>query len=287
MFGMFQAVASLLLFGTLSPLSQAAVKLHSSVLEVAPLPMIEEVHIAESFSASGAMVLDLQSGKEIFGLNPDTPRPVGSLAKLMTFDVITKNHRFSDVVTVPQSVRNVGGNIVGLWPGERYRVRDLLSMILISSANDAAHTLAIYHSDSIDAFASAMNKRARALGLSRTHFENPIGFDGLTQYSTPRDLAWLALYVWKDPFVRSQASQRLSTVRDVTGTRSIVLKNTNRLLFSHPSSFVGLKTGTTIGAGECLISLAEIEEHPYIFVILKSSDRYRDTLALYESLSQL
>ena len=204
----------------------------------------------------------------------------------MTAIVIVENHTLQEMVTVPSDVATIIGNTGGLQAGEVYSVKDLLGALLVGSANDAAYTLALFHSASTEAFAKDMNARAKALGLTKTHFANPMGFDGVGQESTPRDLAWLAMYAWKNETLRSYASRRAYVLSERHSSREITLANTNQLLSSHPSSFFGLKTGTTDLAGECLISLAYTGGRPYIFVVLKSSDRYRDTLHLFRSLSQ-
>ena len=232
------------------------------------------------------MVIDLLSGKELFSLAPDQPRPIASLAKIMTAIVILEQHAPDEIVTIPAGVEEVEGNRAGLRGGDRYTVRSLLGALLVGSANDAAETLALHHSGSIPHFAEAMNARAQALGLTRTHFDNPVGFDSPKQASTPRELAWLAMFAWKNELVRSLVGKREFTLKERSGKREITVVNTNQLLLSHPASFFGLKTGTTELAGECLISLAYASGRPYIFVILKSANRYSDTLHLLRSLPE-
>lgn len=262
----------------------------------APAVQIEQNHLivsapntlharaTEEFSASGAIVIDVASGQELFAHAANKKRPMGSLAKLMTAIVIAENHDLDEVVHVPVSAQWVQGNVVRLNPGERYTIHDLLAATLIGSANDAAYTLALYHSGDIESFAEVMNSRARALGLTQTSFQNPMGFDHPNQFSTPRELAWLSLYALKNDVIRSLTSLPRKTIQDRSLEHSITLYNTNQLLSSEPNTFSGLKTGTTDAAGQCLISVAEVEGRDLLFVILKSSDRYRDTLELYSSL---
>jgi len=278
---------SLLLFGSLSPVSVPfEVKSLPKLLKVSPPPITSSLTIGSDFSASGAIVMDLLSAKELYARAPDQPRSIASLAKIMTAIVVVETHGLEEVVTVPKDIATVIGNTAGLQANEKYSVRDLLGALLVGSANDAAYTLALFHSGSIENFAKSMNVRAEALGLEKTRFANPMGFDGIGQESTPRDLAWLAMYAWKNETLRDFASRREYVLQERISGRSIALQNTNQLLASHPSTFFGLKTGTTELAGECLISLAFAGGRPYIFVVLKSADRYRDTLRLFHSLSQ-
>ena len=283
---MFRAIASLMLFGTLSPLgvpSQQETKIQ--VPFASPPSVVARFTVGEEFSASGAIVIDATSGKKLFGLAADRPRSMGSLAKLMTAIVILENHKGDEIVTVPYSVTSIEGNVARLRPGERYTVQDLLSATLIASANDAAHTLAMFHSGTSERFAEVMNERAVSLGLTKTHFRNPVGFDSRGQMSTPRELAWLSMYALKNEIISSLVQKRSATIRDSSREHSITLFNTNQLLSSHPSKFFGLKTGTTSLAGQCLISLAYAYGRPYIIIVMNSSDRYRDTLELFDSLS--
>jgi serine-type D-Ala-D-Ala carboxypeptidase (penicillin-binding protein 5/6) len=284
---MFRAISSLFLFGMLSPVSTPLPDAPlSQVPQVSSLPSPRRFAVSEAFSASGAIVIDIESGNSLFSLAADERRAVGSLAKLMTAIVIIEEHDLSEVVVVPQSVVLVEGHVAGLRPGERYTVRDLLNALLIASSNDAAHTLAIYHSGSTGLFAEDMNERALSLGLYETHFDNPIGFDSAEQYSTPRELGWLALYALKNDLISSITSKKTETVRDRVSGRTITLLSTNHLLFSHPTTFYGLKTGTTDRAGQCLISLAYAQGRPVLFVVLHSAHRYRDTLQLFDFLTQ-
>lgn len=283
---MFHTIASLLLFGALSPIgtSQAASP-DAALLQVTPPPAVSSLLVSSSFSASGAIVVDALSGQAVFGRRADEPRAVGSLVKLMTAILILENHGLEEMVTIPRGAADVGGSIAGLSPGDRYTVGSLLAAMLVSSANDAAYALAVEHSDTLDRFVEEMNERARSMGLQKTHFTNPIGFDHPAQVSTPRELAWLSMYALKDDVIRTYTSRRSVTIHDQSGGSELTLFSTNRLLSSHPSDFFGLKTGTTAAAGECLISLAYAGGRPYLFVVLRSTDRYEDTLKLFESLT--
>ncbi len=283
---MFRILSALLLFGTLSPVGvPERPPSDVAVLNVTPPPVVSSFSVGTAFSASGAIVVDALTGQELYGLRADEPRAVGSLAKLMTAIVILEHHNLSELVTVPRSVQGVSGNVAGLRPGDRHTVKNLLEAVLVASANDAAHTLAVEHSDSAGLFAEEMNARARALGLTKTHFMNPIGYDHPEQVSTPRELAWLSMYALKNDVIRSLVGRRSITIADQSGEHEMTLYNTNRLLTSHPNKFFGLKTGTTNAAGECLISLTYAEGRPYLLIVLKSSDRYEDTLYLFESLA--
>ena len=234
--------------------------------------------LAASLSASGVTIVDLQSGQELFGRLAQRRRPIGSLAKVMTALLIVESRGMDEEVKIPATAAAMPGSTVRLPPGKHFTVGDLLSATLIASANDAAETLAIYHSGSADAFVAAMNDRARSLGLQDTSFSNPTGLDEPGQWSTPRDLAWLAAYALRQPQIR----ERMSTASAVITSRegdTLNLQHTHALLRTGSDVLAG-KTGTTAAAGQCLLSLVREGGREYLVVLLGSRERYADMRAV-------
>ena len=229
--------------------------------------------LARSVSASGVVILDLRSGQEIFARNGGRRRSVGSLTKLMTAVIIAESHELNEVVAVPADIARTDGSTARLPPGSHFTVGDLLSALLIASANDAAETLARFHGGSDAAFVAEMNARARTLGLENTSFANPSGLDDADQWSTPRDIAWLAAYALRNPAIRSRMSTVTASIRSMEG-RSIALEHTHELLGK--GAVIAGKTGTTTAAKQCLFSLVNDGGREYIVVLLGSSERYVD-----------
>lgn len=250
-------------------------------IEVAP-PSIE-IQIPQTLSASGVLILDLRTGQKLFGVAEETERPMASLTKLMTALIIAENHALDEWVTVPHSAAQAEGNTVYLPEGQHFTVSALLSAVLIQSANDAAEALAVYHSGSIPAFVEEMNRRAAALGLSHTSFANPSGIDDENQFSTPRDLAWLTLAALRVQSIAERMGKTSANIGSREGT-PIHLTHTHMLLHDD-SSVVAGKTGTTLGAGQCLISVVQEGGREYIVVLLNSSERYADMRAILRTLS--
>jgi len=176
---------------------------------------------------------------------------------------------------VPQAAATVPGEVAYLPPGEEFTVGDLLSALLIGSANDAAVTLAVYHSGTISAFVEEMNQRARELGLTQTAFENPVGFDAVHQYSTPKDLAWLSMFVLKNAHIKKRMAMR--GVRMYSRSdKEFYVTHTHALLHADTAVLAG-KTGTTDAAKQCLLSLVEAGNNKrYLVLLLHSGDRYAD-----------
>lgn len=233
-------------------------------------------------SASGVVIADLDSGQTLYARAAETARPMASLTKLMTALLIVERHDLSEVVTVPRDIGAVSGNVVHLSPGDTLTVGDLLSALLIMSANDAAVTLARYDSGSTEAFVAAMNQRAAQLGLKHTVYVNPTGLDATGQRSSPQDLAWLTMYVLRNPLIAERMSRRGEQI--VTGKgKTISLTHTHALLHADTSVKAG-KTGTTDGAGQCLLSVVNSRKRQYVVILMRSLDRYADMRAVLDVL---
>jgi serine-type D-Ala-D-Ala carboxypeptidase (penicillin-binding protein 5/6) len=169
--------------------------------------------------------------------------PIASITKLMTVLVAREHTKLDDVVTVERQAAETGESSANLEAGERLKVRELIEAALIQSANDAAVALAqhVGHG-SVAAFVALMNAKARALGLTHTHFENPDGLDADGHYSSARDVTRLAQIVMHDPFVRSVVRKRVARITGRT------LHTWNDLL-GHFPGLIGVKTGHTGAAG--------------------------------------
>jgi len=234
-------------------------------------------------SASGILIVDLATGQTIFSSQADIERPMASLTKLMTALVIVEHHRLDEIVTVPKKIVDTQGNVAYLPPGERFTVGDLLSALLIASANDAAVTLAQYHSGSQEAFVKEMNERAQALGLTGTQYANASGLDNPRQWSTPRDIAHLTMFIQKYPAIRERMGMRAAKIVSQEG-HALALAHTHALLRAQPDLVLEGKTGTTGAAGQCLVSLVEKSNRSYVVVLFHSLQRYQDMKIILASL---
>ncbi len=288
---MLGAVLSVLLFGMLPAQSFSAVDqlaLHS-ITVAAPLPLSgsasELLSLPQGISASGVLIEDLESGQRLVARNAENKRSIGSLTKLMTALLITENHSMDEVVTVPKDISKVEGSVAHLRPGDRYTVGNLLTALLVDSANDAAATLAQYDGGSVDIFVAKMNERAEELGLRDTLFATPDGMDRLNQWSTAQDVAWLAQFDLRHPEIRSRMSMPRATIQDIAGHQQ-TMQNTHELLHD-PGPVIAGKTGTTGEAGQCLLSIVQEGRREYIVVLLGSNSRYVDMRMVLRGLAAL
>lgn len=245
----------------------------STVSTPASLPTkIMDIPFETSSKASYA--IDVNSMSVLYEYNQNDTLPIASIAKLMTA-LLAVEHYSPDDWLIVDGVKTDGSNI-GLVSGEKYQVKDLLGALLIGSANDVAEVLASNFTNGINGFVWGMNQKALELGLNNTHFVNPIGFDSSDQYSTARDLAILSIEVIKNPLLSSLVSQKEIVITDQLQTITLQAKSTNELLDKDPS-VLGVKTGWTEAAGECLIVYANRNNHPVITVVLGSSNRFEES----------
>jgi serine-type D-Ala-D-Ala carboxypeptidase (penicillin-binding protein 5/6) len=202
-----------------------------------------------------------------------------SLAKIMTALLALERGRLDEPVKVGRGVLQATGTRMGLKPGEELRASDLLAATVVRSANDACRALADHIGG--EAFVPAMNARAFALGLTNTRFADPCGHDRENQYSSAADLVRLAEEVMKHgEYMRLARLERIS-FKTLDGGRSFTLRNTNALLGRYPGA-IGLKTGHTEGAGNCLVALAERDGVRVLAVLLNAPNRWWNAAGLLD-----
>ena len=210
-----------------------------------------------SVTASGWLVYDAGSREPIAGVQASTPRPIASLAKLMTALVVVDRLDLDAKVTIPAAVNELGADAsrMDARAGESWRAGDLLQATLVYSANDAALALATHVGDgSEDRFVDLMNERADKLGLADTRFASSTGLDspGRSSTSTPVDLAALAeAALAEQPIADAVALPRLQLTRP-GGGKLDPLPNRNPLLGTY-DGVDGVKTGFTDAAGYMLV----------------------------------
>ena len=226
-------------------------------------------------SAASAVVMEAESGTSLFEKDADTRRPMASTTKIMTALVVIEEMAIDRTVTIPKAAVGVEGSSVYLVENERLTVEALLYALMLESANDAATALAVLTAGSVENFAVLMNRKAEALGLTNTAFENPHGLDGEGHYTTARDLAVLTAHALGNETFRTIVSTRKRTIplNGDQGVRALV--NHNRLLRSYEGC-IGVKTGFTKRSGRCLVTAAERDGVTLVAVTLNASDDWND-----------
>jgi D-alanyl-D-alanine carboxypeptidase (penicillin-binding protein 5/6) len=225
-------------------------------------------------SAQAALLADSDTNQTLAAANAHQGRPMASTTKIMTALLALERANLADPVVVSPTAL-VGGSTMGLAAGEVVTVEDLLWGLLLNSGNDAAMALAEHVAGSEAAFVALMNQRAAELGMSNTRFANPHGLDAPEHTSSAYDL-WLATQeALKHPLFR----QIVATPAYATAGRQLF--NQNELLGSYPGAD-GVKTGTTLAAGQNLVGSVTVDGHREIAVILGSQDRYSDAAAVFD-----
>ncbi len=226
-------------------------------------------------SAKSALVYDLTDEKTVYEKNSQEKLPMASITKIMTA-VVALDHRLESDRYVVYKEALVGENVMGLSEGEIMSMSDLLYGVFMYSGNDAAETLAINTMER-DKFVETMNKKAKAIGLTNTHFTNPTGLQGDgDQYTTAYDLLVLARYaVANYPEIIKASSTAEHHLPETKDHYAYDLYNQTNLITSYPG-VKGLKDGYTPEAGLCLVTYLDYEGHKMIGIILGSENRRQE-----------
>ena len=226
-------------------------------------------------------IIEASCAAELYAKNDDVRLPPASLTKMMTALVAVQRVELSRVFDVQVNsglmVASTGSTVMGLEPGMRLSLRDLLYGLLLPSGNDAAVEIAQDVAGSEPAFVDLMNQKAQQLGLLNTHFANPHGLDQAGLYTTALDIALLGRAVLGEPalatIVRTKSYQPGWDGPEVT--------NGNELLVRYPDA-IGVKTGYTEQAGQTIVAAAQRNGRTLIVSVLGSWDRYSDAIALFD-----
>jgi D-alanyl-D-alanine carboxypeptidase (penicillin-binding protein 5/6) len=234
----------------------------------------------DNVAAANAIVLEVSTGEVACERRADERRPVGSAVKLMTALLTLERADLKDRFRAADYRPSPAESKIGLMPGERMSVRDLMRGLLAESGNDAAVTLAEGVAGSERAFVRLMNRRARQLGLANTRYRNPIGLDERGAYSSARDLVTLAALLRTKPFFRHTVDKEV--VHLATGAHPRTFSNRNRLL-GRAGWINGVKTGHTLGAGYVLVGSGRRGGIQVVSAVLgtrSEQQRDEDSLAL-------
>ena len=249
--------------------------------DVLSLPILKN-EIDPYLSAKSAIAVEVDSQTVLFSKNPALRFSTASTAKIMTALVALKYFKSNSELTI-KSYRTAGSGL-NLQFADSFYFDDLLYAMLLPSANDAAAAIADNYPGGREEFVKKMNDKAKELHLSDTHFVDSIGIDDDGNYSTAIDLARLSSVAMKSEYFAKVVSTQQKVIYNTFKTHQYVFSNLNRLLGYNGVN--GIKTGTTEGAGEVLVTSALIDGHKFIIVIMNSQDRFGDTSSILDLISQ-
>jgi D-alanyl-D-alanine carboxypeptidase (penicillin-binding protein 5/6) len=218
-------------------------------------------------NAREAVLLEVSTGTILFEQNADQPIEPASFTKVMTLYLVFEALRqgivhLNDEVYISQEAWRTGGSKMFVGVGTKIPLEELIKGIAVESGNDACIAIAEHLAGSTDAFVDAMNKKAKDLGMTNTHFVNPDGLPADGQVTTARDMATLDMsYVRQFP-----EALRYHSMQEFT-YNSITQRNRNRLLFRDPT-VDGLKTGFVSAAGYHLSATAKRDDMRLLAVVM-------------------
>jgi D-alanyl-D-alanine carboxypeptidase (penicillin-binding protein 5/6) len=218
-----------------------------------------------------AYLVDLDTRLVLWQRDPETSRAPASLTKLITAMVAVDDSTSLDqVVQVTKAATLITPSVMGLSPGERLTVRQLLDGLFLDSGNDAAEAL----SQGIvprERFIRQMNQKALSIGLTASHFVNPSGLDAAGHGMSAHDLAHVAAYLDKYyPELASIAATREISIAATSTHKAFYPHNLNGLLWTYPGA-TGLKTGLTDNAGGCMVATVTRGGRHLVAVVLNAT----------------
>jgi D-alanyl-D-alanine endopeptidase (penicillin-binding protein 7) len=223
-----------------------------------------------------ALVVDQKDGRLLYAKNPDAVRPIASITKLMTAMVVLDSGLPLDE-TITLETSDTGALTTRrsrLRPGMMFTRGELLKLALMASENPAAAALARSYPGGMQVFVTAMNDKARAIGMRNTRFLDPTGLTP-SNVATPFDLALMVNAAYGYPKIREFTTSGSHSL-PLAGKHHSTLAafyNSNRLVRSSDWSIGLSKTGFINEAGRCLVMQATIAEQPVIIVLLDSSGK--------------
>ena len=251
---------------------------------------------APEIASGAAILIDNETNRVLYDKNANERMFPASTTKIMTAILVLENCDLDETVTASyDALMSIPeGYVTAEIQGEeQFTVEQLLEMLLVHSANDAANVLAEYVGGSIKSFISMMNTKVNELGLTNTHFTNPYGLQEDNHYTTAYDLAKIMQYcIQNDDFRRIAGSVSCSIpATNKSGVRSYT--STNQLILPDSPNYYSYvtvgKTGFTTEAGRCLVSCAYRNDIELTCVILGGtfsddgiSSRFTDSISLYE-----
>lgn len=244
-----------------------------------------------SIQADAGIVMDSDTGTVLYGKNMDQPYYPASITKILTALIVLEQCDLNEMVTFSHDdVYNVeaGSSSAGIDEGDVLTVRDCLYALMLASANESANALACHVSGSREAFAQLMNEKARSLGCTGSHFNNPSGLNDENHYTTAHDMALIARAAIQNPeflTINGTRSYQLAPTKRTPEGGYVAnhhkMLNKNEAVY-YPGAFAG-KTGYTSLAGNTLVTCARKNDMTLIAVVLNGhQSHYSDTKALFD-----
>lgn len=229
-------------------------------------------------TARAGMLVSMDTGEILYSNNIDQKMYPASLTKMMTVTLMLESEKYDPAGKVAMTkevqtlILGTGSAVSNFQIGEEITQLDLVYTVLMSSFGDCAYLAAIYYGGSVEGFVAMMNDKAAELGLTGTHYSNPVGLHDEGNYTTVRDVYTLMSYALKNETFKTVCSAPRYTVEATNMSGKRTLSTTNFLIDNTTNYYYqyakGGKTGYTDEAGRCLVSFASYNGYNYMCVLM-------------------
>lgn len=254
-----------------------------------------EVTNVDRYENAG-MLISLDTGEILYENNIDQKVFPASITKIMTTIIILESEKYNpeSKITMTESaldlVLGTGSSVSYIKQGEEFTQLDLIYLVLLSSYGDCTYLAAEYYGGSVENFVTMMNDKAIELGLTGTHYQNPVGLHDEENYTTVRDIYTLTKYALQNETFKTvcETARYTMPATNMRGERTLV--TTNNLQDPNTNYYYrgrakGVKTGFTDEAGRCLVSTATYNGYNYMCILMgcppKEKKHFSESIALY------
>ena len=243
-----------------------------------------------SIEARSAVLMDLRTGTVLYSKNPDVAMYPASITKIMTCLLACENLDMSGKMIMSESAAygiEAGSSSVYADTGEELTMIEAMNALMLESANEIALRLAEMSSGNAKKFGELMNKRARQMGCTGSHFNNPHGLTDPNHYVTAMDMAKISFYAWKNPLFRQFVTTQYGEIAaNNVRKETLYMQNHHRMMPNRNYAYDGVlggKTGYTMAAGATLVTFAKRDNMFLCAVVMNSIEScYPDTATLFD-----
>jgi D-alanyl-D-alanine endopeptidase (penicillin-binding protein 7) len=223
--------------------------------------------------SSSVLIVDSSDSSVLYSRNSDVASPIASITKLMTALVVLEARQpMNEPLEITEAETELPKtNFSRLTVGTVLTRGDLMHLALMSSENRAAHALGTYYPGGVPALVRAMNAKARSLGMTHSHFDDPTGLSS-ENVASPEDLSKLVIAASRNATIRQYSTDKSYTVR--VHRRLVEFHNTDNLVANRAWNIIVQKTGYISEAGKCLVMEAVIDGRNVVIVLLDSFGKY-------------
>ena len=265
---------------------------HTEYYEQAPdTDSIEGWPQGPKIEGESAILVDMVTGAVLYSKNADKVQYPASITKIMTSLLVAEHLNMKDKIVMSQSaaygITISDSSSIYADTGEEFTTEQAMMAVMLQSANEMTLALAEETSGSVKKFVELMNLKAKQLGCTGTHFNNPNGLPDELHYTTASDMAKIARAAWYNPTFRKYTT---TTYYEIPPTNKFAetryLLNHHKMMKGNTYAYEGVmggKTGYTDAAGNTLVTYAKRGNMRLVSVVMKSiNGAYADTAALLD-----